>query len=107
LKDPSKNDGSPNPLRLTVRVDESGELQLNSQTVDASASLQANLAEIFKDRSASGIFRKDSNEIEKTVFLNIKQPSYSTVKPLDYERIVKLIDAIKSGGSSPIILEIQ
>ena len=66
---------------------------------DASA-LTAQLQEIFKTREANGVFRENSNEIEKTIF--IKSPT-----SVRYGDVVKVIDAAKVAGASPIGLQID
>ena len=55
---------------------------------------------IFKDREANGVFRENSNEIEKTVF--IKAP-----KTVKYGDVVRVIDAAKVAGADPIGLQID
>ena len=60
----------------------------------------ARLQEIFKQRENNGVFRENSNEIEKTIF--IKSP-----KSLRYGDVVKVIDAAKGAGASPIGLQVD
>jgi len=63
--------------------------------------LSNKLREIFKEREANGVFKENSpNEIEKTVF--IKSP-----KSVRYGDVVKIIDAAKMVGASPIGLQID
>jgi biopolymer transport protein ExbD len=94
----------PNPLTLVVAINnQTKAVTLNNEAAgdvsDASA-LTARLQEIFKQRENNGVFRENSNEIEKTIF--IKSP-----KSLRYGDVVKVIDAAKSAGASPIGLQVD
>ena len=97
-------DVKPNPLTLVVAINrENKGITLNTEAVgdvsDASA-LTAKLSEIFKNRENNGVFRENSNEIEKTIF--IKSP-----KSVRYGDVVKVIDAAKLAGASPIGLQVD
>lgn len=94
----------PNPLTLVVAISSATKgITLNNQSAgdvsDASA-LTAQLQEIFKTREANGVFREGTNEIEKTIF--IKSPT-----SVRYGDVVKVIDAAKLAGASPIGLQID
>jgi biopolymer transport protein ExbD len=58
------------------------------------------LREIFKERENNGVFREGTNEVEKTIF--IKSP-----RSVRYGDVVKVIDAAKTAGASPIGLQID
>ncbi len=97
-------DVKPNPLTLVVAINrETKGITLNNEAAgdvsDASA-LTAKLSEIFKTRENNGVFRENSNEIEKTIF--IKSP-----KTVKYGDVVKVIDAAKLAGASPIGLQVD
>jgi biopolymer transport protein ExbD len=97
-------DVKPNPLTLVVAINGATKgVALNNEAAgdvsDASA-LTAKLTEIFKTREANGVFREGTNEIEKTIF--IKSPT-----SIRYGDVVKVIDAAKSAGASPIGLQID
>lgn len=97
-------DVKPNPLTLVVAINSATKgITLNNQSAgdvsDASA-LTAQLQEIFKSREANGVFRENTNEIEKTIF--IKSPT-----SVRYGDVVKVIDAAKLAGASPIGLQID
>lgn len=97
-------DVKPNPLTLVVAINrETKGITLNNEAAgdvsDASA-LTAKLSEIFKTRENNGVFRDNSNEIEKTIF--IKSP-----KTVRYGDVVKVIDAAKLAGASPIGLQVD
>lgn len=94
----------PNPLTLVVAINNQTKgVTLNNEPAgdvsDASA-LTARLQEIFKQRENNGVFRENSNEIEKTIF--IKSP-----KSVRYGEVVKVIDAAKLAGASPIGLQVD
>ncbi|MCA1589136.1 MAG: biopolymer transporter ExbD, partial [Acidobacteria bacterium] len=72
----------------------------NAGSVDDPAALTTRLSEIFTQRTANGVFRENSNEIEKTIF--IKSP-----KSVRYGDVVKVIDAAKQAGAQPIGLQID
>lgn len=94
----------PNPLTLVVAINGSTKgITLNNQSagdVSDASSLTAQLQEIFKSREANGVFREGTNEIEKTIF--IKSPT-----SVRYGDVVKVIDAAKLAGASPIGLQID
>ena len=94
----------PNPLTLVVAINsQTKAVTLNNEPAgdvsDASA-LTSRLQEIFKQRENNGVFRENSNEIEKTIF--IKSP-----KSIRYGEVVKVIDAAKLAGASPIGLQVD
>jgi biopolymer transport protein ExbD len=93
----------PNPLTLVVSVGRDRNIQLNNGgagSVDDPSSLTSQLSEIFEQRTTNGVFRENTNEIEKTIF--IKSP-----KSVRYGDVVKVIDAAKLAGASPIGLQID
>lgn len=103
-KDQPQVDVKPNPLTLVIAIDKNTKkVTLNNQDAgdvsDASA-LTAKLNEIFKARGDNGVFREGTNEVEKTVFIK----SSPTVK---YGEVVKVIDAAKTAGASPIGLQVD
>lgn len=94
----------PNPLTLVVTVDKSNlGLKLNNEdtgNVTDTSPLTEKLTAIFKDRENNGVFRENTNEVEKTIF--IKAP-----RSLKYGDVVKVIDAAKTAGAQPIGLQID
>jgi biopolymer transport protein ExbD len=97
-------DVKPNPLTLVVAINGATKgVSLNNESAgdvsDASV-LTAKLADIFKTREANGVFREGTNEIEKTIF--IKSPT-----SVRYGDVVKVIDAAKLAGATPIGLQID
>jgi biopolymer transport protein ExbD len=95
-------DVKPNPLSLVVEIDKEGKIRLNKQEMADAGATGAELAKIFADRARNGVYKEGSttNEIEKTVFL--KAP-----KSLKYGEVVKVIDAVKGSGATPIGLQID
>ena len=94
----------PNPLTLVVAINSATKgISLNNEAagdVSDATALTAKLSDIFKQREANGVFRENSNEIEKTIF--IKSPT-----SVRYGDVVKVIDAAKLAGASPIGLQID
>lgn len=103
-KDQQNQDVTPNPLTLVISVDNtSKKVTLNKEDAgdvgDASL-LTTKLTTIFRDRETNGVFRPNTNEVEKTVF--IKAP-----KNLNYGSVVRVIDAAKQAGAEPVGLQID
>lgn len=103
-KDQPQVDVKPNPLTLVIAIDKNTKkVTLNNQEAgdvsDASA-LTSKLTDIFKQRESNGVFREGTNEVEKTVFIK----SSPVVK---YGEVVKVIDAAKTAGASPIGLQVD
>lgn len=103
-KDQPQQEVKPNPLTLVVAINKDTKaISLNNEAAgdvsDASA-LTAKLADIFKQRADNGVFRDNSNEVEKTLF--IKSPT-----SVRYGDVVKVIDAAKMAGATPIGLQID
>jgi len=94
----------PNPLTLVIAINkDTKQITLNNEPygdVTDTDKLNQKLAETFKIRTDTGVFRENTNEIEKTVF--IKSP-----KSVKYGDVVKVIDAAKAAGASPIGLQID
>ncbi len=103
-KDEKQLDVKPNPLTLVVSISrENRSISLNNESagsVDDPTALTAKLTDIFSQRTTNGVFRENTNEVEKTIF--IKSP-----KLVKYGDVVKVIDAAKMAGASPIGLQID
>ena len=103
-KNQQQLDVKPNPLTLVVAINrENRSISLNNEaagSVDDPTALTAKLTDIFTQRTNNGVFRENSNEVEKTIF--IKSPTL-----VKYGDVVKVIDAAKSAGASPIGLQID
>ena len=93
----------PNPLLLIVNLDKEGNITLNNEKQGSLSNLDQLknlLARIFKERENNGVFREGKNEVEKTVFLK-------AAPQLKYEDVIKIIEALKDVGASPIGLQID
>jgi biopolymer transport protein ExbD len=103
-KDEQNVNVKPNPLTLVVGVSkETRGITLNNEPfgdVSDTEKLANRLREIFKERENNGVFREGTNEVEKTIF--VKSP-----KSVRYGDVVKVIDAAKAAGASPIGLQID
>jgi len=102
-KNEQQLDVKPNPLTLVVNISRDRALSLNNEpagTVDEPDNLTNRLKGIYKERTDNGVFRENSNEIEKTIF--IKAP-----KTVKYGDVVRVIDAVKIAGAEPIGLQID
>lgn len=102
-----KNDPTnlpPNINFLIVFVNDDGSLRLNQEkdmgTAENPEKLVTKLQETFINREKNGVFRENSNEIEKSVF--IKAP-----KSMKYGTVAKTVDAVKTSGAYPIALQID
>lgn len=94
----------PNPLTLVVSINKDTKaISLNNEAVgdvsDATP-LTDRLKAIFNERTQMGTFREGTNEVEKTLF--IKSPT-----SVRYGDVVKVIDAAKLAGATPIGLQID
>lgn len=103
--DQQQADIKPNPLTLVVTVNKSdSKIFLNKEKelgdISDTKPLSDELSRIFKEREANGSFREGTNEVEKTVF--IKSP-----RSVKYGDVVKIIDAVKLAGASPVGLQID
>jgi len=93
----------PNPLTLVVAIANDGAVSLNNERlgdVTDTSKLKDRLTEVFKTREDGGVLREGTNEVEKTIFL--KSP-----KSAKYGDVVKVIDAAKGAGASPIGLQVD
>ena len=103
-KNEQQLDIKPNPLTLVIAINrENRAISLNNESagsVDDPTALTAKLTDIFNQRTTNGVFREGTNEVERTVFL--KSPTL-----VKYGDVVKVIDAAKMAGASPIGLQID
>jgi biopolymer transport protein ExbD len=103
-KDQQDVNVKPNPLTLVVAINrETKNVTLNNEPYGDVSDLEKltnKLREVFKARENEGVFREGTNEVEKTIFL--KSP-----KSVRYGDVVKVIDAAKAAGATPIGLQID
>ena len=102
----------PNPLTLVVTISPDLQIKLNQDalgSVNDTAPLAQKLAATFKQRETQRAYKigmetrtdvKEEDRIEKTVF--VKAP-----RAAKYGDVVKVIDAIKGAGASPVGLQVD
>ena len=102
----------PNPLTLVVSVSPDLQIKLNQDSlgsVNDTAPLAQRLAQVFQQRKEQRAYRigmetrsdlKEDDRIEKTVF--VKAP-----RATKYGDVVKVIDAIKGAGATPVGLQVD
>ena len=94
----------PNPLTLLVRLGSDRKPNLNNESYADEDKLSSTLAEAFKSREQIGVFRENTNEVEKTVLFQIDEKSPDSTITYKYVDLLRLIDAFKGAGASPIVL---
>jgi biopolymer transport protein ExbD len=101
----------PNPLTLVVTIGQDLQLKLNQDSmgsVNDPSALAAKLQQTFQLRKEQHAYKvgmdllniPEDQKIEKTVF--VKAP-----RALAYGNVVKVIDAIKGAGASPVGLQVD
>lgn len=102
----------PNPLTLVVSISNDLQLKLNADaigSVNDTSPLSQRLAQLFQQRKETHAYKPgmetrsdvpEADRIEKTVF--VKAP-----RSLKYGDVVKVIDAIKGAGASPVGLQVD
>jgi len=102
----------PNPLTLVVSISTDLQIKLNQEfmgSVNDTSALSAKLQQTFSQRRDQHAYkvgmetatnRSEDERIEKTVF--VKAP-----RALHYGDVVKVIDAIKGAGASPVGLQVD
>lgn len=102
----------PNPLTLVVSISSDLQLKLNQDSIGSvndTGPLSQRLAQLFQQRKELHAYKPgmetrsdlpDSERLEKTVF--IKAP-----RSVKYGDVVKVIDAIKGAGASPVGLQVD
>ena len=102
--DPQQSqDIKPNPLTLVVSVASDLKLKLNNEdmgSVNDTGAISSRLAALFQQRKEQNAFRPGTTDVERTVF--VKAP-----RSMHYGDVVKVIDAIKGAGASPVGLQID
>jgi biopolymer transport protein ExbD len=102
----------PNPLTLVVSISPDLQLKLNQDeigSVNDTGPLSQKLTQVFQQRKEQRAYRPgmetrtelpEAERIEKTVF--VKAP-----RAAKYGDVVKVIDAIKGAGASPVGLQVD
>ena len=112
-RDPNEDTSKlkPNPLTLVVSISTDLQIKLNQDamgSVNDPGALAARLQQVFQQRREQHAYRvgveatnlPEEQKIEKTVF--VKAP-----RALHYGDVVKVIDAIKGAGASPVGLQVD
>jgi len=113
-RDPTENiqNLKPNPLTLVVSISTDLQIKLNQDamgSVNDPSALAAKLQQVFQQRKEQRAYKvgmesrsdvPEDQRIEKTVF--VKAP-----RALRYGDVVKVIDAIKGAGASPVGLQVD
>jgi biopolymer transport protein ExbD len=113
-RDPNENiqNLKPNPLTLVVSISTDLQIRLNQDamgSVNDPGALAAKLQQVFQQRKEQRAYKvgmesrsdvPEDQRIEKTVF--VKAP-----RALRYGDVVKVIDAIKGAGASPVGLQVD
>ncbi len=89
----------PSPLTLVVSIDNKGKIKLNKEEVKAEE-IKDKIAQILKQREADGIFRKGTNDIEKTVTIK-------SAKSNNYAAVVRSIDSVTGAGAAPVFVQLD
>ncbi len=94
------NEGRPNPWALAASFGGDRGPALNNMPHQNLEGLEYTLRAILVEREFNGVFRENSNEIEKTVFLDlpVEEPERN------YRDLVEFVNAVKGAGASPIVL---
>ncbi len=102
----------PNPLTLVVSIAPDLQIKLNQDSlgsVNDTAPLAQRLSQVFSQRKEQRAYKigmetrsdlKEDDRIEKTVF--VKAP-----RATKYGDVVKVIDAIKGAGATPVGLQVD
>ena len=90
----------PNPLILYIRVDENWNVTLNRKpegNLHDTLPLETILSKVFRERADNGVFRINSNEVEKQVHIRFDNS-------IEYGELVKLVETLDRLGANPIII---
>jgi len=113
-RDPNEDTSNlkPNPLTLVVTISGDMQLKLNQDSmgsVNDTTALSQKLIQVFQQRKDQRAYKPgmesqtnlpEDQRIEKTVF--VKAP-----RSLKYGEVVKVIDAIKGAGATPVGLQVD
>lgn len=100
IKEPKKNvSEKPNPLMLTASIEKDGQINLNGDKGNLEK-IKARLAEVFRNREQNGVYRENTNKVEKTVIVK-------GLRSAKYGEIAKLLDGLSEVRANPIVLEID
>ncbi len=93
----------PNPLLLIVHLDKNSDITLNNEkkgSLSDTSVIRNFLRQLFIEREKNGVLRAYSNDVEKTV--RVKAERSAT-----FGDVIKIVDALKEAGASPVGLQID
>jgi biopolymer transport protein ExbD len=96
-------DATPSKLTLLVDIMKDNKLQLNGEEIGSisdTGRLSATLSDILRKREEQRVTKFGTDIIEKTVF--IKAP-----ESFKYGEVVRVIDAVKGAGATPVGLQVD
>ena len=96
-------DVKPNPLFLIAGFDDKGSITLNNEAYGGLKDLsviQQKLKNLFREREINGVFRENTNEIEKTVFLRVPESAR-------FADVTSFAKAVADAGSDRLWLAIE
>jgi biopolymer transport protein ExbD len=99
----SGNEILPANKSIKVKPTSNPEIRLNGLNMGTTRNLSIlsnRLKRVFKERERNGTFRENTNEIERTVFID-------AVPSLKVSEIAKVIRALEDSGVSPLMLPIE
>jgi biopolymer transport protein ExbD len=88
---------------LTVSVEKDKKLKINFQgigTLENTTPLSERRTQVFTERTENKVFEPNSNKVVRAVI--VKAP-----RSCRYGDVAKLVDAVKSSGADPIVLQID
>lgn len=97
------NDRFPNPLTLIVKMTEQKNLTLNNEEMGKLSDMSALvkfLKDVYRQREDNGVFRENSNEIEKTVFIKVPLTGKA-------DDLIKIARALAEAGADRIGLQVD
>ena len=93
----------PNPLLLVVAIHKDRSVMLNNEIYGDSldpSPLGRMLTKVFRDREDNGVFRPNSNEVEKTVHITADLPAR-------FSDLIDVAKAVSYAGAGPIFLVVD
>jgi biopolymer transport protein ExbD len=94
----------PNVCRtLLVSIQKDSKIKLNMQNKGSLSNLEPltdELQTVLAEREENKVYEPNSNKIVKTIIVR-------STRSIKYGEVVKVIDAIKSSGAEPIVLQID
>jgi biopolymer transport protein ExbD len=93
----------PNPLFLIAALDTKGAVTLNNEASGTDkdlSTIESKLRDIFKERERQGIFRENTNDVEKTVFVRVPESAR-------FADLISFAKAISRSGADSLWLAME